>query len=31
LAKLQEHVAKEVNVPMGSLTIIAASAHVYQD
>ena len=30
LAKLQEHVAKEVNVPMGSLTIIAASAHIYE-
>jgi len=31
LAKLQERVAKEVDVPMGSLAIIATSAHVYQD
>lgn len=29
LAKLQEHVAKKVNVQMGSLTIMAASAHIY--
>jgi thymidylate synthase len=30
LAKLQERVAKEVDVPMGSLAIIAASAHIYE-
>jgi thymidylate synthase len=31
LAKLQERVAKEVDVPMGSLAIIAASAHIYSE
>jgi len=30
LARLQEHVAKEVNVPMGNMTIMAASAHIYE-
>lgn len=30
LAKLMEHVGKEVNAPIGSLTIVAASAHVYE-
>lgn len=30
LAKLMEHVGNAVNVPMGSLTIVAASAHVYE-
>lgn len=31
LARLQSHVAGKVGVPMGSLTIVAASAHIYQD
>lgn len=31
LGKLQSHVADAVGVPTGSLTIIAASAHTYED
>ena len=31
LGKLQSHVADAVGVPTGSLTIIAASAHIYED
>jgi thymidylate synthase len=31
LAKLMEYVAGEIGVPVGSLSIVAVSAHVYQD
>jgi thymidylate synthase len=31
LARLMEHVGQAVGVPIGSLTIVAASGHVYQD
>jgi thymidylate synthase len=30
LAKLLEHVGRAVGVPIGSLTIIATSGHIYE-